>query len=1373
MCKLGIIIFVLISFYGRGQYVRSFNFPDMTGGLGLAPTQNGGFVGTGQHNGGSGGSCDSYVYKLNTCGELLWYRTYGTAGSDGGRTVRESLDGGLLVSGLFDSDGGNDYDYFIQKLDASGNQLWLTVWNNGASNLGDHAHWVAETASQVFVSGSTNGSPWAGWNAVISSYSPLGVHMWTKAFGGGGEDNFCSIHAVSDGVIAGGITASYGSGGRDLFVAKTDFSGNVDWMNAYGTAGNEGGYWDTEGIPTNDGGYLMTGSTNTAGLTGGGMDILLIKLDSLGVVEWAKTYGGPNNDWSEGLVVSPSGGYAIVGTSESYTNGGRDAVLLKVDSLGGFEWANSYGQTGCDRGVDVINKEGGYVLSMNYNNSLADCGVNNEYDPMFIKTDSLGSCGCSFINAPYVSMDVTTSIITTVINPATATEVITANLQISSPPIIQGTPNITQNTICTVCSNVTPQWGYNDTIGCHGDTLKFYNTTTSSVGCFYWDNSISYSSNGDTILFVLDSTLGLTQDVALISVCGNNIDTLKQRVTVSHPIANYSIGNSCLIDTTIFVDNSTLNIENINRWEWSFGDGNNSVNQNDFHQYIVDGNYQIELVVTSDHGCTDTLKRTITKFPMPQPQASLSNECLIDSIYFEDASLINSPDVISSWVWDFGDGTTSLSQDVYHTYTSDGIYIVKLITVSNNLCADTLIDSVVVYPMPVANVLISNECIYDSLILNDISTINAPDVNSAWNWDFGDGGTSVSQNTKHLFSLDGAYEVSLITTSNHGCSDTLRDSVVIYPVPATNFTLANHCQVDTFLFGDLSFVNPPDTIATWTWSFGDGAGDNNKNATHYYASDGAYDVKLITKSNNNCYDTLVLPLIVYPMPQSNFELVNQCIVEEYLFNSLSIINGPDNIVGWEWEFGDGNGGFQDDESHYYTSNGDYQVSLVTTSNNGCKDTLVDSLTIYPMPNSIFNLSNICYTDTISFSDLSFINVPDNIVVRQWSFGDGSVISLDSVTSHVYQNSGVFDVSLITVSNNNCRDTLVQSMEVYPLPSVEFITSSACINEQPINFTNQSTITSGTNDIYLWNFDDNLNSTSGLENSSFNYLSHGVYNVMLTVSSNLNCKDSIQKMVNVFQKPTAYFIEDTTEGCVPLCVTFNSISTDGLGIVSWDWKFENSLGEGGSKYVGYCYEESGNYDVTLIVRNVEGCYDTIIKPTLITTYPFPLADFELSPSSTTVLTPEVTFTNTSIDAVSWFWNFADGSVDSINFNPIHDYQDTGVYNVQLTVYNNIGCPNTVYHELIVLPIENTFVPSAFSPNNDGENDLLFVRGYAQAMYFSVYDRWGKKVFETTNQSQGWDGKFNNKSVVEGVYMWYLQTSYNGNNKVYKGDVSLFR
>ncbi len=1368
-----VVLLFFLSTYTSAQYVRTFGYPDMTGGLGLASTVSGGFVGTGQHNGAAGGGCDIYVYKLNSCGEMLWYRTYGSSGSDGGRKVLEAMDGGILVAGLYNSDpgGGGSYEHFLQKLDANGNQQWITAWNNAIGNGGDYAHFLTETPTNIYVSGSTQNYPWGGWNATISNYSNAGVHQWTKAFGGSGEDNLCSIHSVSDGIIAGGITSSFGAGGRDLMVVKTDFNGNIVWMNAYGTSGTEGTYWDTEGVPTPDGGYLMTGSTDAGGLTVGGRDILAIKLDASGNVQWARTYGGFNDDWSEGVIVSPTGGYVIVGTSYSYTNGNRDAVLLRIDDNGNFIWANSYGSTGCDRGVDVIVKDDGYVLSMNYSNTFSTCGTNNEYDPMFIKTDSLGDCGCSFINAPYGSQDVTTSIIKTTL-PATAYTDISSNLQIANPSVVQGSPNITQNTVCSVCSNITPQWGFNDTIGCHGDTLKFYNTTQSAVGCFYWDNTISnYQTNGDTILFVLDSTLGLEQQIALIAVCGNNADTLKQTILVIKPVVNYTLTNNCLPESISFNDSSTVNTENIVGWKWTFGDGSTSPQQNITHNFMTDGNYTTQLIVTTNHGCTDTMNQPLTIYPMPQIEFSFNDTCLLDSVLFTNNTSINSPDIIANYLWTFGDGANSMNTSPYHTFPSDGNYNITLRAVSNNGCADSISQFITIYPMPQSVFAVNNICIYNSLTVNNSSTINSPDNIVTWNWDFGDGNTSANSTDSHIYVNNGAYEVTLVTTSNHGCIDTLRDSVVIFPVPIANFNLTNICQEDSLTFNDLSTINTPDNIATWIWSYGNSNGSTQQNNSYYYINDGTYTISLITISNNGCSDTLVQNLLVYPMPQANFTVDDVCIYNEAVFTDQTSINSPDNITNWNWNFGDLNISTNQNSTHLYGASGTFPIELIVESNNGCKDTITDTLVIYPNPNPVFSINNICLTDTINVSDMSYIDIPDYIQSVKWDFADATPLSMDSSTAHIYQNSGTYNIALMVFSNHNCSDTTIQNIEVYPLPNVNFQTNNACINEQPVLFNNTSTISNGSNDSFDWSFGDG--NSSMLENSSYSYNNSGSYNVELIVTTNNNCKDSTFKTVEVYHKPIALFTQDTTGGCTPICSTFNSLSTDSTQIVYWDWFFENTYGEGSHKYEGHCFEIPGDYDIKLIVKNDKGCYDTIEKNSLIHIYPYPTALFDLTPIETNILEPTIEFTNNSSDVVTWMWNFNDGLSDSVNYDPVHDYQDTGIYNISLTVYNTYGCLNSTYHQVIVKPIENIFVPTAFSPNGDGENDILYVRGYTQSMYFSVFNRWGQNVFETSDQTKGWNGTMNGKPATEGVYIWYLKTVYDGDVKILKGDVSLMR
>lgn len=307
-------------------FVRTYHFPGMTGGLGLSKCSDGGFVGTGQHENGPAGGCDIYVYRVSNCGNILWYKTFGTSGSDGGKKVIQSSDGGFLVAGLYNDPG---YKYCLMKLDAAGNVQWTTIYPRGTNA---YAVWVEEVPFGIATCGWYSiGSQWEG---LISFYNSAGSHLWSKQLVGSGHDQPNSIHFSGSNFWVCGGTTSFGSGG-DLFVLKLDAAGNLIFGKSYGTSANERrGDWDIEGIPTNDGGYLIAGCTNNSSISAGAWDILLIKINSNGNVVWAKRYGGSQDDIAEGIDKTPDGGFVIVGYTYSFTNGGRDAFLMKVDSVG-------------------------------------------------------------------------------------------------------------------------------------------------------------------------------------------------------------------------------------------------------------------------------------------------------------------------------------------------------------------------------------------------------------------------------------------------------------------------------------------------------------------------------------------------------------------------------------------------------------------------------------------------------------------------------------------------------------------------------------------------------------------------------------------------------------------------------------------------------------------------------------------------------------------------------------------------------------------------------------------------------------------------------------------------------------------------------
>lgn len=636
-----------------------------------------------------------------------------------------------------------------------------------------------------------------------------------------------------------------------------------------------------------------------------------------------------------------------------------------------------------------------------------------------------------------------------------------------------------------------------------------------------------------------------------------------------------------------------------------------------------------------------------------------------------------------------------------------------------------------------------------------------------YTWDNGMTGQSITVSPTTTTSY------TVTSTDRYGCFVT--DVVVVTVIDAvSSFTSSSFCMNDSVLFNDNSTVTSPDVLAAFGWDFGDGNQSVlGAQVYHNYSTPGNYTVSHGVTTLAGCVDLTVSNITVYPMPSALFSVPPTCANVPVNFSEASTSSGA--LTNWNWNYGDGIGVSTNQNDDYtFLTEGDYDVELIVTGDNGCKDTLEQSITIFNQPQAQFtSVSAGCLYDTVFFTDGSSVTAPDNITTWNWDVENDEVIDYTtSNANHLYTSSGDYDVTLNVVTNNGCQHSLTQSVTVGAIPQVGFSASTVCVNAEPTMFVNSSTISSGSNTLFGWSFGDGGVSTD--ENPTHNYFIASSYAVTLRVISDLGCIDSVTYSVDVLGKPSADFAQDAIAECAPMCVNFIDQSFDDIPINHWSWKFENNFGESFSQHPNYCFGTDGTYDISLIVRNTQGCKDTVEKVGLITAFPQPFSDFTFTPESTDVLSPEIEFTNNSVDAVAWNWNFADGTEeDLVNYDPVHSFGDTGHFEVALIVYNNTLCSDTSYHTIEILPVDEVFVPSAFSPNGDGKNDVLYARGYIGEMYFAVYDRLGKKVFESVAKENGWDGLINGKKALAGVYSWYLQASVNGKEHKLKGDITLVR
>lgn len=310
----------------------------------------------------------------------------------------------------------------------------------------------------------------------------------------------------------------------------------------------------------------------------------------------------------------------------------------------------------------------------------------------------------------------------------------------------------------------------------------------------------------------------------------------------------------------------------------------------------------------------------------------------------------------------------------------------------------------------------------------------------------------------------------------------------------------------------------------------------------------------------------------------------------------------------------------------------------------------------------------------------------------------------------------------------------------------------------------------------------------------NGASTGTINVMADYPSNPNTYSLIISdgctspnatanfTVHVNPLPIGDFNADKTSGCAPLNVNFLASSNGANDQYVWQLG-QGALGGGinTGNPVNYSYPDTGSYSVNVTITNQFGCSTTITKNNYITVYPNPIADFNANPWLTTILEPNVQFTNLSMGANSYFWDFGDyDSGDKNNstvMHPKHDYSYAGIYKVYLIASNSFGCTDTAVHTLEILPDYAIYIPNAFTPDDNGKNDIFQPKGVginpdSYRMY--IFDRWGEVIFSSNNFFIGWDGKVkgSTQKAQDGVYIYkiYAEDLY-GNQHQYVGHLTL--
>ncbi len=811
---------------------------------------------------------------------------------------------------------------------------------------------------------------------------------------------------------------------------------------------------------------------------------------------------------------------------------------------------------------------------------------------------------------------------------------------------------------------------------CLGSLTNFQDLSTTqngSIASRFWNFGITNADANATVanpslIYPNPGVYQVNLTVTDTSGCPNIIT--KNVEVLPLPEASFISTIVCNGNQTQFFDLSTSAnpASPIVLWSWDFGNGTSSALKNPFVIYAGPGVYKTKLLITDSKGCTDTLTKDVKVTSRPAANFIAANTCLGQPTTFNNLSFSNEG-ALSTYQWNFGDGNKSNQPNPTHTYSAFGRYRVSLISSDINGCSDTTVKTIEIYQPPLAEFGFSDVCSGDSYQFFDSSTTSHRIV--SWQWSFGlaNAGSNL-QNPIFTYGAAATYSVSLTITDSTGCTSVKTRQVNVKPRSFVNFSADPVCFGQTTVFNNQSSFGGG--IISWLWKFGDGRTSNLANPVLRYLTSDTFSVTLIARNSIGCLDSITKKVIIKDKPNANFTFRDNCLGNATAFTNISnSVTSP--ITNYLWSFGDGNTSTIQNPIHTFSQAGAYLVRLIVINQNNCSDTTEKLININRAPRANFTATKNCFKEPTQFVSFSQ-SLGGVITEHRWNFGEGGT-SLLKNPSYVFRNPGVYVVTLTVLDENGCADRLSKVVIVDTLPSVDFNVSNLCIGTNAI-FTNLSKGRSSNIITYKWDFGDGV--YSNLKDVTHNYQLPGTYRVRLKATDISGCVDSIEKLIQIKQRPFANF--SYSETCQGSPTTFSNLSS-GLGspITRYLWIFTDGDTSTLANPI-HTFRFPGKFQVQLLVFNQEGCSDTFSREVLIK--PAVIADYRFNrncigkPSSFVDLSSAA---NSSI--ARWSWNFGDGDTSSAR-NPQHIYSAAGRYNVQLIAISELGCSDTISRIVII-------------------------------------------------------------------------------------------
>ncbi len=906
------------------------------------------------------------------------------------------------------------------------------------------------------------------------------------------------------------------------------------------------------------------------------------------------------------------------------------------------------------------------------------------------------------------------------------------------------------------------------TTGCSSYNFTFTNTSRSSGTTTYvWDfgdGSPLLPSNAAQVnhMYTVGITTTFRVKLKATNECGT--DSLIYNLVVT-PITirpDFAInGNQqfgCLPHTVQFINNS----QGATLYSLNFGDGSPIVSgfngvDTITHTYTTAGTFTATLRGTNS--CSDTMDVeiiTVQSKPAVSFTASSVLACTADTIRFTNLS-----DTGISYNWRFGDGSTALIRNPTHIYTTGNTFRVWLTgtkVYAGGSCADSAFKDIVIrdtLPGSFTAGTLAATCLPVS-----ISFVNDNRPAAFTSWTFGDGGTGTGDSVNHTYTQAGTYTVKMVSKGIAGCTYSSTKTITVTGLSGTLLYNSGYLCPGIPLRMEVQSPNAPQI--RYIFGNGDSLTTTNTIINYTYPQPGIYVPYAYIISPNCQLRLQVGDTVKVDRLRTGFrtQIQQSCGSTTISFTDTS--NAFFGIRSRLWSFGDGTTSTLQNPVHTYTQSGTYSVRLRITGNSNCVDTITISVTVsirnFPV-SSIGGDTLACISQPLALS--AIVQSTDPITGYNWDFGNGTGGASQNINA-VYNNVGTYTVRLISRTAFGCADTVYKTVRVDNTPIV---------NAGPdVTICRGQSIQIGATGATVWQW-------SPLQGLSCTTCANLVASPLVTTSYVVTgsfgalCRANDTIRVQVIQ-PFNMTVSPTTTLCIG-----DSVPLFATGAYTYSWSPAVSLNN--ANISNPIAKPTATTLYQVVGKDNFNCFtDTDYVRVNVGQYPTVDLGTGATVTAGTVITLNPTITNGPITRYRWTpptdLSCANCPRPAATINRNISYK--------LEVENAFGCigSDTINFRVNCDP-NQLFIPNGFSPDGDGTNDILMVRGKGISVvkYFRIFNRWGQLVFERSDinvndAQQGWDGRINGVPAQPDVYVYTAEAVCTaGETFVYKGNVTLVR